>query len=248
MRGKRQLAAALGALLTALALLLLGAPPSAAGGPTSVLLVSPTSHRTASLYGTTKQYDLLARLLVPAGSALDESREKAPDWGPEGTWGGQVGDMVTVTWMSHDVTAWRVDRLYMSAPDTKDVWIYTGLQTAEDTAASGEGVWHKAKQSEELRELLRGLGVLGEPSDGAVQGTSSDDALTGSGTEPGGTVTGTRAASDASGPADRARWAIPALALGLLLGSGGATLVLRRAAARHESGPPREPRQELLDA
>ncbi|MDX2553887.1 hypothetical protein [Streptomyces stelliscabiei] len=242
------MAAALGASLAALALLLLGAPPSAAGGPTSVLLVSPTSHRTASLYGSGKQYDLLVRLLVPAGSALDGSREKAPDWGPEGTWGGQVGDMVTVTWMSHEVTAWRVDRLYMSAPDTKDVWIYTGLETAEDAATAGEGVWHKAKQSEELRALLRGLGVLGEPSDGAVQGTSSDDALTGSGTETGGTVTGTRAAADASGPAGHARWAIPALALGLLLGSGGATLLLRRAAARHESGPPREPRQELLDA
>ena len=36
MRGLRQLTAAVGALLTALALVLLGAPPSAAGGPTSV--------------------------------------------------------------------------------------------------------------------------------------------------------------------------------------------------------------------
>lgn len=80
MRGLRQLAAAVGALMTALALLLLGAPPSAAGGPTSVLLVSPTSQRTASLYATEKQYDLLVRLLAPTGSALDANGEEAPEW------------------------------------------------------------------------------------------------------------------------------------------------------------------------
>ncbi|WEH15723.1 hypothetical protein [Streptomyces sp. VNUA24] len=250
MHGLRRLTAVTGALLLAVALLVLGAPPSVAGGPTSVLLVSPTGQRTASLYGTEKRYDLLERLLAPAGSALEGSREEAPDWGPEDTWGEKVGDMVTVTWMIHDVTPWRVDRLFLSAPDTKDVWIRTDLQTAQDTAASGDGVWHKAKESEELRALLRGLGVLGETSD-AGQDTASAEALTdpgagsGSGSGSGGTVTGTRDAADAPTAADRAHWAIPALALGLVLGSGGATLLLRRAAARNGSGPPR--RQELLD-
>lgn len=66
--------------MTALALLLLGAPPSAAGGPTSVLLVSPTSQRTASLYGTEKQYEFLGRLLAPEDSAFDGNREEAPEW------------------------------------------------------------------------------------------------------------------------------------------------------------------------
>jgi hypothetical protein len=46
---------------------------------------------------------------------------------------------------------------------------------------------------------------------------------------------------------ERARWAIPGLAAGLVIGVGG-TLVIRRAAARQEAaGPPREPRQELID-
>ena len=238
----------MGLLLTALALLLLGAPPSTAGGPTSVLLVSPTNQRTASLYGTEKQYDLLGRLLAPTGSALDGSREKAPDWAAEDTGGEQVGDMVTVSWMIHDVTPWRVDRLYVSPPDTKDVWIHTDTETADESAASGDGVWHRAKQSEELRTLLHGLGILGKTSAGAEQGAPSADALTGTGTGPGESVTDTRAVADTPGLGDQARWAIPALALGLLLGSGGAMLALRRATARHESGPPREPRQELLDA
>lgn len=47
--------------------------------------------------------------------------------------------------------------------------------------------------------------------------------------------------------AERARWVVPGLAAGLLLGVGG-TLLIRRAAARRDSaGPPREPRQELID-
>ncbi|MFF5361341.1 hypothetical protein ACFY4I_18415 [Streptomyces scabiei] len=246
MHGLRRLTAA-GALLTALALLLLGAPPAAAGGPSSVLLVSPTSHRTASLYGTEKRYDLLERLLAPVGSALEGSREKAPDWGPEDTWGDQVGDMVTVMWLSHE-RPWRVDRLYLSTPDTKDVWIHTDVETTQDTAASGDGVWHKAKESEELRALLRGFGVLRETPGGAGQGTDSAEELIGVGADPDEKVTGARAAADAPEPAEQARWAISALVLGLVLGSGGATLLLRRAAARHGSGPPRGPRQELLDA
>ncbi|MFE7762677.1 hypothetical protein [Streptomyces sp. NPDC057438] len=194
-----------------------------------------------------KRYDLLVRLLVPVGSALDGNREKAPDWGPEDTWGEQVGDMVTVMWLSHE-RPWRVDRLYLSAPDTKDVWIHTDVETAEDTAASGDGVWHKAKESEELRALLRGLGVLGETSGAAGLGAASAEELTGVGADPGETAAGARAAADAPDPAEQARWAIPALALGLVVGSGGATLLLRRVAARHGSGPPRGPRQELLDA
>jgi hypothetical protein len=249
MRGLRQLAAAMGALVTALALLLLGAPPSAAGGPTSALLVSPTSQRTASLYGTQKEYDLLERLLVSAGSELDGSREEPPEWAAGDTWGERVSDMVTVTWMVHDVTPWRVDRLYTVSPDTKDVWINTSMDVEGDTGDVGDSVWHKAKQSEELRDLLTGLGVMGKTSDSPARGdVPSTDSLSETGAGAGETATDTRATADAPGLNDRARWAIPALALGLLLGSGGATLVLRRAAARHGSGPPREPRQELLDA
>ncbi|MFM9588990.1 hypothetical protein ACKI1J_06980 [Streptomyces scabiei] len=245
MHGLRRLTAVAGALLTALALLLPGAPPAAAGGPTSVLLVSPTSRRTASLYGTEKRYDLLERLLARFGSALDGSREKAPDWGPEDTWGDQVGDMVTVMWLSHERT-WRVDRLFLSAPDTKDVWILTNLETTETPAAAGDDVWHKAKESEELRALLRGLGVLAGAPGGAGPTTNSAEELIGVGPDAGERGTGARAAADTPESAEPARWAISALVLGLVLGSGGATLLLRRAAARHGSGPPR--RQELLDA
>lgn len=255
MRGLRQLAAAVGALLTAWVLVLLGAPPSAAGGPTSVLLVSPTSQRTASLYGTREEYGDLESFLAPAGGELDRSREEAPEWGREEIGGERIGDMVSVTWMLHDVTPWRLDRVYTAAPDTKDIWIHTTLITGEEVlGAPGAGVWHRAKQPDQLRRLLTGLEILGatpgDPGPGALvrDEPSAGHATGGTAAGSAGTAADVRAATDAPGAADRAHWAIPALALGLLLGSGGATLLLRRAAGRNGSGPPREPRQELLDA
>ncbi|XUL90571.1 hypothetical protein ACQ86D_31315 [Streptomyces galilaeus] len=54
---------------------------------------------------------------------------------------------------------------------------------------------------------------------------------------------GAGAAKDAPGPAERVGWAAAGLAVGV-----GGTLLIRRAAARREAGPPREePRQELID-
>jgi hypothetical protein len=58
---------------------------------------------------------------------------------------------------------------------------------------------------------------------------------------------GSRPTADGgSRSADGAWWAIPGLAAGLALGSGG-TLLIRRAAAGREPWPPRESRQELID-
>jgi hypothetical protein len=51
----------------------------------------------------------------------------------------------------------------------------------------------------------------------------------------------------AEGWRERLRGAVPGLAAGLVAGVGG-TLLVRRAAARRDAGPPpREPRQELID-
>ncbi len=50
----------------------------------------------------------------------------------------------------------------------------------------------------------------------------------------------------AEGLERRLRWTVPGLAAGLAAGVGG-TLLVRRAAARRDAWPPREPRQELID-
>ncbi|MER5537883.1 hypothetical protein [Streptomyces mirabilis] len=49
------------------------------------------------------------------------------------------------------------------------------------------------------------------------------------------------------GVEERARWVLPGLGAGLLLGAGGTFLVRRAATRRDGAGPPREPRQELID-
>ncbi|MEU0455238.1 hypothetical protein ABZ322_19930 [Streptomyces sp. NPDC006129] len=68
----------------------------------------------------------------------------------------------------------------------------------------------------------------------------------------GGPAGSTAAAADLDGPGrgdvrGDVRWAVTAGALGLAAGAGG-TLLMHRAAARREAGPPREePRQVLID-
>ncbi|NUP19313.1 MAG: hypothetical protein HOZ81_25135, partial [Streptomyces sp.] len=85
--------------------------------------------------------------------------------------------------------------------------------------------WHRAPRS--VFERLDLAGLLGETEGGLV---------------------GSAAAGDRTGPLrGGAGWAVAGLAAGFVTGVGG-TLLIRRAAARPEVGPPREePRQELID-
>ncbi|MFD7403994.1 hypothetical protein ACFV7R_15240 [Streptomyces sp. NPDC059866] len=59
----REPAALTAALAVALTLLLWGAPAASAGGPTSVLVVSPESTEAAAQYSTEKEHGELQRLL-----------------------------------------------------------------------------------------------------------------------------------------------------------------------------------------
>ncbi|WP_344388347.1 hypothetical protein [Streptomyces vastus] len=96
MRRVRELVAAAGALTVALALVLTGAPTAVAGGPTSVLLVSPDSAETASLYNSDEDYTRLRDLLPQEGGDLEKLREKPPDLD-------SIGRRINITWMIHDV-------------------------------------------------------------------------------------------------------------------------------------------------
>ncbi|MFF3845114.1 hypothetical protein [Streptomyces sp. NPDC002328] len=242
MRRLRELIALLGALAAAFAGVVLGAAPAAAGGPTSVLLASPTSQETASLYGTENDYGRLERLLHASGGSSGGGA--APPKPEEMT-----GHMVNVTWLAHDVHPWRVDRVYRLAPADRGIWIHTSIE------ASSAGVWHRAKDDGQLRALLTELGVMGAPASGEFGGlpaATAEESAAGAAqasSEPSagedGPVTRSAGAAD---PALGANWwwAIPGLGLGLALGFGSA-LLTRRAAAPEGSGPPHEPRQELID-
>ncbi|MDT7840766.1 hypothetical protein [Streptomyces justiciae] len=223
-----------GVSAAALGLTLGSAGSAAAGGPTSVLIVSPESAETASLYYSDREYGTLERLLGEPGAG---SAGKPPEADLI------AGPQINVTWMVHDVSPWRVDRVY-PATDSEAVWIHT----AANLDASTNGTWHRAQQPKVLRDLLKDLGVMGKASDGdsAVEypppwDTYGTDAEATQSPEP------SLAAASArpSGPADPTDWwwALPGVAAGV-----GGTLLIRRAAARQKAGPPREePRQELID-
>ncbi|MFK4067360.1 hypothetical protein [Streptomyces sp. NPDC029674] len=250
MRRTEGLCGAAAGLGVAAALVVLGAPPAVAGGPTSVLLVSPESTESAALYHSDGEYADLERWLAPRSS-----REK-PDEEPPGPGVGIGSRQINVTWMAHDVSPWRVDQVYAPLPGEKEgakkdpvVWVHRSTG-----AESLNGDWHRAKEPERLVSLFKELGLLGKASDRgspgiapgretfpepSASGKSGDEQQAAAGGGPGSGSSGTDW-----------WWSIPGAGAGAV-----AALLLRRpvterwaavAAWRrrpHEPGP----RQELQD-
>ncbi|PWI10968.1 hypothetical protein DIZ27_08905 [Streptomyces sp. NWU339] len=243
----RQLTAGMGALAAALALMLWGASPASAGGPTSVLVVSPGSGETASLYNSDKAYGMLEQLLGPVGKGTRDMPPEAAS---------ASARLINVTWMVHDVTPWRVDRVFL-ADMGQDVWIHTAGNLAE----SPNGLWHRAEHPSDVHKFLFDLGVMGKTTG---TGSAPDNypapwqtEQAGAGTEqagPGADQDATAAASEtrAAPATDDGTdwwWAIPGLAAGAALALVLRPYVtrlplIRRREDREDPGP----RQELLDA
>lgn len=226
----------------ALGLVVLSAPTAAAGGPTSVLVVSPESGQSAALYNSKEEYGELQRLL---GAPDRGTRDEPPGLGVGS------GRQINVTWMIHDVSPWRVDRVYPETPRTKDVWIHTAANVPEST----NGYWHRAAQPAAVRALLKKLGVLGESSGeaaGAIYPApweTAEDAATAPESEPT-KQSGTATAAVAAGDDTDWWWAIPGLVTGAVLALGLRPFVGRLPGVRQlsrrrvrEAGP----RQELRD-
>lgn len=129
------------------------AAPAAAGGPTSVLLVSPDTGRTASLYTGDPDYDLLAGLLGDSADAGVPAEPSAADAEAHASGAG-----VTVTWLIHDVQVWRVDRIYPEAAGGP--WAATQVSTG-GSAFIGDipTTWHVVTRGKELEALLDRLGL-----------------------------------------------------------------------------------------
>jgi hypothetical protein len=208
----------IGALVGCLVFVLLAAGPAAAGGPTSVLLVSPGSGRTASLYTTDPAYSQLL-------SALDEA-PVAERGGP--SWHSDPGtSQINVTWLVHDVSVWRVDRIVLDYKGA--TWIETQGSLSETIDWDKPGIWHRAKSPEVVRALVTELGLVGK-APAKPQPTVS--------VEPSAAPAASRAATP---PNDGLSgwWLVPALIIGLALGAAA------RPAFTHLRD--REPRQQLID-
>jgi hypothetical protein len=232
----------LSAWVVALTLLVWGAPPATAGGLTSVLVVSPESMETASLYYSDSAYQRLERLL---GGGPDGGTDGGTDSGttikpPEANL--IEARQINVTWLAHDISPVRIDRIHL-ASDGPEAWIHTSR-----TPPDWNGTWHRSPQPEALRALLDELGVTGEAVDPETIGAQPPAGGSAPGPEDGQPVTEPRTAATPPAAGDQDWWwALPGLALGLIAGYAG-SLLIRRAATRQKAGPPRgQPRQELID-
>ncbi|MFD9001368.1 hypothetical protein ACFV0T_10420 [Streptomyces sp. NPDC059582] len=222
-----------------LTLMLWGASSASAGGPTSVLVTSPGSGKATARYYSDKEYDKLAQLLGPSGTG---TRDKPPEADLS------LASQINVTWLAHDISPWRLDRVFPVESGPRAVWIHTAANVPENL----NGYWHRADHPVELRALLEKMGVAGKASGAGYSGIppapwQSQDA-TATPEADTGTVT-VQASVPGAGDDGWAHWwwTLPGLAAGIALGSGG-TLLIRRAAARRAAGPPREePHQELID-
>jgi hypothetical protein len=124
--------------------------PATAGGPTSALLSVPGEGKTASLYYTDPEYDALAGLVgIEGASGAGESDRSGG--------GHESGPGVTVTWLIHDVTPWRVDRIY---PDGEGgAWVASQVAGESGSIWDSPVSWHRPESGRELMRLLDRLGV-----------------------------------------------------------------------------------------
>ncbi|MFF0723446.1 hypothetical protein [Streptomyces sp. NPDC004134] len=244
-RHSRRLTAAAAAALTALGLALGLAPPAAAGGPTSVLLVNGGSGEAAALYATHPDYAALDKAIGGTGERV----------GPvltEADLGGADARQITVTWLQHDVHVWRVDTVY---PDARGGAV-VGRGTGGDAAT--EQTWRRVEHPGRLGSLLGRLGVAqrpeaqsgwylppqfgtdaavpeagGRPEPAADEGAAREEGQAAADTDRAARREATAAGPD-TGPGTNWWWTLPGLAAGALLATAAPRLHRRRRTAAAE--------------
>lgn len=216
------------------------AGPASAGGPTSVLLASPSLGKAAGLYNDDGAYRRLEAAVGVERSVVADPKV------PSRLGVGPGSNAINVTWLAHDVWIWRVDRVHIE-PDGK-VWLNTML--TDDSGVlpyESGGVWHQAAQPAQLKAVLVELGLwrsdaakpkaLNEPESATI--TGGGDSAAPPADEPATTTTTTPIASTSPSP-----WLFAAIALlGVALG-----FAVRPALAMAARLRGRDPRQQLIDA
>ncbi|MBB5785613.1 hypothetical protein [Jiangella mangrovi] len=199
-------------LVLALGATLAASAPVSAGGPTSVLLVSPSTGRTEALHATNAAYTtLMSQLAV----------EPVPAAGP-GFEPGIGGDQLVVTWMVHDVQPWRVDRITFD-DDGRPEWINTVQSMgAGPIPWEDPGVWHRPADVGVLHDLLVDLGLVGRTGLQAAEESAEAEAADAAAAAPAATPPGD------DGPLGTVMWALPAVAGGIGLGVAGDRWLRRR--------------------
>ncbi|MGW3950010.1 hypothetical protein ACWEKM_03325 [Streptomyces sp. NPDC004752] len=238
-RGRiRELTALSGVLALLLGLLLWGASAAVAGGPTSVLVASPQSGEATARYFSDKEYGQLRQLLGPENQG---SRDKPPEADLASV------RQINVTWLTHDIWPWRMDRVFPVDSRTREVWIHT----AADVPESLNGYWHRAEHPAQLRALLTKLGVMsGKNSQAGYTGMFPGPWQSESPGAEDGNEQSTTTVSVTTGTEEDGTdwwWAIPGAAAGAALALVLRSLVPRVAPALRRRDREPGPRQELRD-
>lgn len=229
MRSATRLASlAVGAVLATLAV---GPVQAAAGGPTSVLITNPSTGATSSLYVSDDDYARLADALE-AGPTTDASPQLAS---------GPGSSAINVTWLAHDVSVWRVDRVQVDADG--GLWVQTSTSNSAELALTWQNdTWHRPAEPDQLVAVLDRLGVLdrtatkvgasGSDSAGTTAGTADDDPVGLQRADP----------AESAGTFAGWWWVLPGLAAGV-----GAGMLARPTADAWARRRPAGPRHELID-
>jgi hypothetical protein len=127
---------------------------ASAGGPTSVLISSSSTERATAIYHSHPSYNVLDAALHNGKSVPAPAREQ---W-----------NFITATWLIHDISIWRIDRIHLDAPGgplvgTQDVGsgepLPPGLTPGQ---TSGPTIsWRQVNDGTTLRALLDELGIIG---------------------------------------------------------------------------------------
>jgi hypothetical protein len=118
-----------------------------------VLLSLPGTGRVAALYTSDPDYDSLANDVVAFGTppaAADDADVPA---------GLESRPSVTLSWLIHDISVWRVDRVFLPATVDGDVWISTQTDMDGTGDLSDAPVLHKSPNGQALTTLLTKLGL-----------------------------------------------------------------------------------------
>jgi hypothetical protein len=193
------------------------AQSASAGGPTSVLLANPQTGRVAALYHTDAAYDRLAGAVGAFASETGSTDNP-------GAVTDDVAGEIRLTWLIHDMSIWRIDRVHATTDD--GIWVQTVVRTDGGDVFDQPGTWHRPVDPKALAAALQDAGLL---TTAAGENDSSSIASR--------AESGNAAVTDAAMPtaASPNGGLIAAVAVvGLLVGAAGATLLRRSTAGRKE--------------
>jgi hypothetical protein len=161
---RRKIIALLVTVLAAGAWSASAAAPAQAGGPTSVLMTNPATGRAHALYYSDRAYERLASAVggfgAESGSA-DRPQSVVDDFGSE----------IRLTWLIHDMSIWRIDRVHLTAKD--GTWIETVATVDGGDVYGRPGQWHRAHDQRLLMASLTAAGLLAGSQRAAGDPTST---------------------------------------------------------------------------